>query len=126
MNNTHTLVTVRVRRVIKTYPENKKPKTDHGLIKKNDKIVISYDGRLCDKVRTRSKYIFTVNSYQMQGNGVIFSAEPAYWVKGKGNIPLKNVNANFVSMRQNNLTVFQTEFQICKFEILEDDIHNNL
>ncbi|XP_023341069.1 uncharacterized protein LOC111711059 isoform X3 [Eurytemora carolleeae] len=66
MNNTHTLVTVRVRRVIKTYPENKKPKTEHGLIKKNDKIVISYDGRLCDKVRTRSKYIFTVNSYQMQ------------------------------------------------------------
>ena len=99
MNNTHTLVTVRVRRVIKTHPENKKPKTDHGLIKKNDKIVISYDGRLCDKVRTRSKYIFTVNSYQMQGNGVIFSAEPAYWVKGEGEHPLENVNANFVSMR---------------------------
>ena len=87
MNNTHTLVTVRVRRVIKPYPEKNKPKPDQGLIKKNDKIVISYDGPLCDKVRTRSKYIFTVNSYQMQGNGVIFSADPVLGGKGGGKHP---------------------------------------
>ena len=66
VTSTHSLVTVRVRRVIRDLePGTDKPRT--VKIKKNYKVVISYNSTLCIKVSAKSKYIFSGHAHQFKG-----------------------------------------------------------